>query len=93
LSFVNFLLTALKQKEQITNRFPRLDNTFNVTFLTGLEKFVKTVKSKCKTIFKRFGSFRDVVSNNFVCNSFLGKLGDVDEFLLSGQFTPQVVGT
>jgi hypothetical protein len=33
-----------------------IDNTFNVTFLTGLEKFVKTVK--------RFGSFRDVVSNN-----------------------------
>jgi hypothetical protein len=32
--------------------------------LTGLEKFVKTVKSKCETIFKRFGSFRDVVSNN-----------------------------
>jgi hypothetical protein len=41
-----------------------LDNTFNVRFLTGLEKFVKTVKSKCETIFKRFGSFRDVVSNN-----------------------------
>jgi hypothetical protein len=41
-----------------------LDNTFNVTFLTGLEKFVKTVKSKCETILKRFGSFRDVVSNN-----------------------------
>jgi hypothetical protein len=32
--------------------------------VTGLEKFVKTVKSKCETIFKRFGSFRDVVSNN-----------------------------
>jgi hypothetical protein len=32
--------------------------------LTGLEKFVKTVKSKCETILKRFGSFRDVVSNN-----------------------------
>jgi hypothetical protein len=41
-----------------------IDNTFNVTFLTGLEKFVKTVKSKCETILKRFGSFRDVVSNN-----------------------------
>jgi hypothetical protein len=41
-----------------------LDNKFNVTFLTGLEKFVKTVKSKCETIFKRFGRFRDVVSNN-----------------------------
>jgi hypothetical protein len=33
-----------------------IDNTFNVTFLTGLEKFVKTVK--------RCGSFRDVISNN-----------------------------
>jgi hypothetical protein len=44
-----------------------LDNTFNVTFLTGLEKFVKTVKSKCETIFKRFGSFRDVISNNKIC--------------------------
>jgi hypothetical protein len=33
-----------------------IGNTFNVTFLTGLEKFFKTVK--------RFGSFRDVVSNN-----------------------------
>jgi hypothetical protein len=32
--------------------------------LTVLEKFVKTVKSKWETIFKRFGSFRDVVSNN-----------------------------
>jgi hypothetical protein len=32
--------------------------------MTGLEKFVKTVKSKCETIFKRFASFRDVVSNN-----------------------------
>jgi hypothetical protein len=31
-SFVNCLLTALKQNEQITNRCP-LDNTFNVTFL------------------------------------------------------------
>jgi hypothetical protein len=41
-----------------------LDNTFNVTFLTGLEKFVKPVKSKCETFFKRFGSFRDVLSNN-----------------------------
>jgi hypothetical protein len=41
-----------------------LENTFNVTFLTGLEKFVKTVKSKCETILKRFGSFRDVVFNN-----------------------------
>jgi hypothetical protein len=46
-----------------------LDNTFNVTFLTGLEKFVKTVKSKCETIFKRFGSFRDVVSNNKILNA------------------------
>jgi hypothetical protein len=36
----------------------------HTVFLTGLEKFVKTVKSKCKTILKRFGSFRDVVSNN-----------------------------
>jgi hypothetical protein len=34
--------------------------------MTGLEKFVKTVKNKCKTIFKRFGSFRDVVSNNTI---------------------------
>jgi hypothetical protein len=41
-----------------------LDNAFNVTFLTGIEKFVKTVKSKCETILKRFGSFSDVVSNN-----------------------------
>jgi hypothetical protein len=32
--------------------------------VTFLEKFVKTVKSKCEIIFKRFGSFRDVVSNN-----------------------------
>jgi hypothetical protein len=52
--------------------------------LTGLEKFVKTVKNKCKIILKdleasgtsfrqncqkqnhlkRFGSFRDVISNN-----------------------------
>jgi hypothetical protein len=46
-----------------------LDNTFNVTFLTGLEKFVKTVKSKCETIFKRFGNFRDVVSNNKILNA------------------------
>jgi hypothetical protein len=46
------------------SRIVVLDNTFNVTLLTGFEKFVKTVKSKCETIFKRFGSFRDVVSNN-----------------------------
>jgi hypothetical protein len=32
--------------------------------MTGFEKFVKTVKSKYETIFKKFGSFRDVVSNN-----------------------------
>jgi hypothetical protein len=32
--------------------------------MTGLEKFVKTVKNKCEAIFKRFGNFRDVVSNN-----------------------------
>jgi hypothetical protein len=62
-SFVNWLLTALKQNEQITNRCPR-QHTFNVKFLRALEKLVKTVKSKCEIIFKRFGSFRDVVSNN-----------------------------
>jgi hypothetical protein len=32
--------------------------------VTFLEKFVKTVKSKCEIIFNRFGSFGDVVSNN-----------------------------
>jgi hypothetical protein len=76
-SFVNCLLTALKQNEQIMNRCVALDNTFNVTFLTGLENFVETIKSKCETIFKRFGSFRAVVlkTKNFVCTSFLGKLG------------------
>jgi hypothetical protein len=46
-----------------------LDNTFNVKFLTGLEKFVKTVKSKCETIFKKFESFRDVVSNNKILHT------------------------
>jgi hypothetical protein len=46
-----------------------LDNTFNVTFLTRLEKFVKTVKSKCETIFKRFGSFREVISSNKILYS------------------------
>jgi hypothetical protein len=61
-SFVNCLLTALKQNEQIMNGCVALDNIFNVTFLTGLEKFVETIKSKCETIFKRFGSFRAVVS-------------------------------
>jgi hypothetical protein len=34
--------------------------------VTFLEKFVKTVKSKCEIIFNRFGSFGDVVSNNKV---------------------------
>jgi hypothetical protein len=50
-SFVNCLLTALKQKIAVA-----LDHTFKVTFL---EKFVKTVKSKCEIIFNRFGSFGD----------------------------------